>query len=175
VPPCTILQAACATIASIEHFDPVTLGEGYGEMYLRSGQVGYANPTSELLKEAAREFGGDCWTATVISIGANSMLSLEDAEYSQRLEAVLKNADTVHQDMYYRLHQLNIYFRFDVPYRSTIISDARSMYHAVQNYKNDGRTNELINKAIRSIHLRQQVKTLSELSEYYTIQLTRPN
>jgi hypothetical protein len=175
VPPCTILQAACATIASIEHFDPVTIGEGYSEMYLRSGQVGYANPTSELLKEAAREFGGDCWTATVISIGGNCMPLLKDAEYSQRLEAVLKNADAVHQDVYYRLHQLNVYFRFDVPHHSTIIGDARSVYHAVQTYKSDGRTNELINKAIMSIRLRQQVKKLSELSEYYTIQLARSN
>jgi hypothetical protein len=165
-PPCTILQAACAAIASRSHFDPVTIGEGYNEVELRSGLVGYANPTSELLKEAARVFGGDCWAATLVSLGEKPIFPSNDVTDIQRLEAVITDGNPVHQDLYHRLHQLNMYFRFDVPHQTTTnLNDTQSVYRKVQEYKSDGRISELINEAVRSIHVRQQVKMLSELSE----------
>jgi hypothetical protein len=170
-PPCTILQAACAAIASHDHFDPVTIGEGYNEVDVRSGIVGYTNPTSELLKEAARVFGGDCWAATLVSIGGKSVPSSKDA---QSLEAILTDTDSVHQDLYHRLHQLNLYFRFDVPLQPNSLNDTRSVYREIQSYKADGRINQFINDAVRSIHLRQQVKVLSELSEsHFNILISR--
>jgi hypothetical protein len=141
------------------------VGEGYNEVDLRSGPVGYANPTSELLKEAGRVFGGDCRAATLVSIGGKPFILSNDVTHVQGLEAVLTDTDSVHQDLYHRLHQLNIYFRFDVPHQSNLPSDARNVYREVQNYKSDGRISRLINEAVRSIHLRQQVKMLSELSE----------
>jgi hypothetical protein len=161
-PPCTILQVACAAIASHDRFDPVTIGDGYNEVSLRSGIVGYANPTSELLKEAARVFGGDCWTATLVSIGGKSATSSKDA---QSLEVILTDTDSVHQDLYHRLHQLHVYFRFDVPHNPNPLNETQSMYWEIQNYKTDGRISQLINEAVGSIRLRQQVKALSELSE----------
>jgi hypothetical protein len=124
--------------------------------------MGYANPTSELLKEATRVFGGDCWAATLVSIGGRSSSSSKDA---QSLEAVLTDTDSVHQDLYHRLHQLNLYFRFEVPHKSNPLNDTRIVYRETQNYKTDGRISELINEVVRSIRLRQQVKALSELSE----------
>jgi hypothetical protein len=166
-PPCTILQAACAAIASHDHFDPVTVGGGYKELKLRSGLVGYANPSSELLKEAEREFGGDCWAATLVSIGGKPVSTSKGVTDVQRLEAVVTDTDPVHRDLYHRLHQLNIYFRFDVPHQPTVLNDAGSVYQELQNYKSDGRINELINEAVKSIHVRQRVNVLSELSEYY--------
>jgi hypothetical protein len=144
----------------------VAIGEGYSEVELRSGLMGYPNPTLELLKEAAREFGEDCWAATVISIGAKPLPPPEHATNAQKPEAILKDTDAVHQDLHHRLHRLNLYFRFDAPHQTTLTNDARSMYREIYAYQNDGRIDKLIDAAVRSVHLRQQVKVLSELSEY---------
>jgi hypothetical protein len=137
--------------------------------------MGYANPTSELLKEAARVFGGDCWVATLVSIGEKSIPSPINVTDVQRLEAVVTDTDPVHRDLYDRLHQLNIYFRFDVPHQPNLFNDTRSAYRKIQDYKTDGRISELINEAVRSIHVRQQVKMLSELSENCTPFLIQSN
>jgi hypothetical protein len=134
-----------------------------------------ANPTSELLKEAARVFGGDCWVATVTSIGEKPMVPLKNVTYAQSLEKALKNTDTVHQDLHHRLRQLNIYFRFDVPHEPIATNNAQSAYLEFQTYKSDGRTGQLIDDAIRSIHLRQQVGTLSGMSEYHIPSLIQSN
>jgi hypothetical protein len=170
-PPCTVLQAACAAIASHGHFDPVTIGDGYNEIDLRSGIVGYANPTSELLKESARVFGEDCWAATLLSIGGKPVTPSNYVTNIQRLEAVVTDTDSVHRDLYHRLHQLNLYFRLDVLHYPTLLNDARSVYREIQNYRNDERISQLISEVVRSIRLRQQVKILSELSENHLDEL----
>ncbi|PVF99685.1 hypothetical protein CPB86DRAFT_689347, partial [Serendipita vermifera] len=164
MPPSTILQAACATIASHDHFDAVTVGEGYSRLELRSALMGFANPASKLLKEATQEFGGDAWVATIISVGGKSMPSpSEGVPPAQRLKDILKDTDAIHQDLHHRFHQLNMYFRFDVAHQSIAVDDVSGVYREVQLYKDDGRVSELINEAVRSIHLRQRVKSLSDL------------
>jgi hypothetical protein len=164
----TVLDAACASIASHDRFNAVAVGEGYSEVELRSGLMGYPNPTSELLKEAAREFGEDRWAATVISIGAKSIPPSSGATDAQRIEAILKDTDAVHQKIHRRLHQFYIYFRFDMPHQKSTISDTRRVYREIQGYTSDGKFDKLMDQAVRSIHLRQQVITLSGLSEYYS-------
>jgi hypothetical protein len=141
------------------------VGEGHDEIELRSGMIGYPNPTLELLREATREFGEDCWAATVISIGSKSIPLSEDATNAQRLEGILKDTDIVHRELYHRLRQVNIYFRFDMPHEKRTSSDPKTVYGEIESYKSDGRIDELIDAAVRSIHVRQQVKVLSELSE----------
>jgi hypothetical protein len=175
MPPCTILQAACAAIASNDYFDPVRVGEGYNEVELRSGLVGYANPTLELLNEATRVFGGDCWAATLVSIGGKPMSPSEIVTGIQSLEAFVTNTGSIHRDLYHRLHQLNMYFRFDVPQQPNPFNDTRSVYSEIQGYKSDGRISQLINEAVKSIHLRQKVKVLSELSKNHTGLLLQSN
>jgi hypothetical protein len=165
VAPVTILKAACASIASHDHFSPVVVREGYDKLELRSGIIGYPNPTLELLREATREFGEDCWAATVISIGSKSIPLSKNSTNAQRLEGILKDTDIVHRELFHRLHQVNIYFRFDIPHRKRTSSNPQSAYGEIQSYKRDGRIDELIDAAVRSIHVRQQVKVLSELSE----------
>ncbi|PVF91282.1 hypothetical protein CPB86DRAFT_745811 [Serendipita vermifera] len=171
-PPCTILQAACSAVASHDHFEPVTIGEGYDGVELRSGLVGLANPTSELLREAAREFGGDTWAATIVSVGGKLTAPLSgDITHTQRLEAILKDTDAIHQDLHHHLHQLNVYFRFDVPHQSHLVVNPRLVYREVQTYKSDGRINELLNEAVKSIHLRQKVETLSDLTSVQQVSI----
>ncbi|PVF94410.1 hypothetical protein CPB86DRAFT_818000, partial [Serendipita vermifera] len=165
MPPSTIVQAACAAIASHDQFDAVTVGGGYDRLELRSGLIGFANPTPHLLKEAGREFGEDRWVATVISIGGRPMPpTSESVTHSQRIEEILKDTNAVHEDLHHRLHQLNIYFRFDPPHHSITVDDIPSLYREIQTYKSDGRVSELINEAVRSIHVRQRVKTVSDLT-----------
>ncbi|PVF94411.1 hypothetical protein CPB86DRAFT_740622 [Serendipita vermifera] len=172
IPPCTILQAACATISSHHQFNAVAIGEGYDPIELRSALVGFANPTSELLREAVREFGGDTWAATIINIGGRFIASdPEDPTPTAKLEEILKDTDAVHQDLYHRLHQLNIYFRFDIPYNPIVVGDPRSVYREVQRYKSDGRVSKCFNEAVRSIHLRQRVKTLSDLTSVRQVEI----
>ncbi|PVF92564.1 hypothetical protein CPB86DRAFT_684799, partial [Serendipita vermifera] len=165
LPPCTILQAACAAIASHDQFEPVTIGQIGEQVELRSGLLGYANPASELLKEAVREFEGETWVATIMSIGGKpTETPSKNIPIVQRLETVLRDTDKVHQDLYHRLHRLNIYFRFSVPYHLNKSEGQQALVGETENYKADGATSRLINDAVRSIHLRQPVKTLLDLT-----------
>jgi hypothetical protein len=45
-------------MASYEHFDSVPIGQDCDEVELRSALIGFANPTSELLKENLEETSG---------------------------------------------------------------------------------------------------------------------
>ncbi|PVF94427.1 hypothetical protein CPB86DRAFT_833403 [Serendipita vermifera] len=157
-PTSTILQAACAAIASHNYFDTVAIGEGNNRLELMSALTSFANPTSVLLKEAARELGGDTWASTVISIGGRSMSSdSEGVILAQRPEEV-------HQYLQQRFH--NVYFRLDIQHQS------RNIYDNVLAYMSGASGNFLIGEAVRSLSLRQRRRTLSDLSEYHIIPST---
>lgn len=69
-PKCTILQAACATIASPDVYEPMNLGRRFEEVIYQDALAGYTNPTNEGLKEAERVFGREALVGTILSIGA---------------------------------------------------------------------------------------------------------
>jgi hypothetical protein len=65
---CTILEAACACIASLEIFLQVNIGSGNEKITLIEALAVAANPGNELLRE--RVFGDDGELPTIVSIGA---------------------------------------------------------------------------------------------------------
>ncbi|CAG8684129.1 7226_t:CDS:2, partial [Acaulospora colombiana] len=72
-PQCTILQAACATVAAPDAYEPVSIGEGDDVMTYIGAMNGYANPTNEMLKEAEKILGKDRLVATIISVGSGKL------------------------------------------------------------------------------------------------------
>ena len=119
-PSCTILQAACACIASPDTFDPVTIGFGHKKAVLIDAMVGCANPAKELLREAQDMFGDDGEVASIISIGAGKGLvsvAFEDGRevgISEGLRRGIAMCEQVHDDLQGRLAETNIYHRFNV-------------------------------------------------------------
>jgi hypothetical protein len=79
-PPCTILQAACASVAFPDRFLPVTLGSGHRRVILVDATVGYANPTKDLLLEAQEVFGEDAHVSAIVSIGSGKHAVSKPAE-----------------------------------------------------------------------------------------------
>ena len=82
--------------------------------------VGCANPAKELLREAQDVFGEDAEVATIVSIGAgkgNVKVVFEagrEVGISKGLRQGIAMCEQVHDDLYGRLQETKIYYRFNV-------------------------------------------------------------
>jgi hypothetical protein len=168
-PSCSILQAACACIASLDTFDPVTIGVGHNTAVLIDAMVGYANPAKELLREAQDVFGEDAEVASIISIGAgkrNIRVVFEDgrevgiSEWLRRGNAM---CEQVHDDLQRQLEETNIYYRFNVEQELGI--DPEVILAHVSAYLRENATSSRIDRAIKSIHYHPTGLKLKDISE----------
>jgi hypothetical protein len=169
-PSCTILEAACASIASPDKFAPVTLGAGHRKITLVSAISGYANPTKELLKEAQGVFGDDAEVASIVSLGAGKEEALsisETANEEALVDALARttlNTEKTHEELRGRLHQLSVYFRFNVEHGLERHMENSSIYGRTMAYMKEGAINELFDDAVKSIQSRKKGITLQEIS-----------
>ncbi|PVF91531.1 hypothetical protein CPB86DRAFT_316774, partial [Serendipita vermifera] len=115
-PDCSILQAACATIASPDAYDPVTIGDEGDQVLYIDAMAGYANPTNELLKEAEKVFGGEVMVANIVSIGSGQLdpEQQKHAQLNDILRRAITDTERVHNDIQNRFQDLGIYSRFSV-------------------------------------------------------------
>jgi hypothetical protein len=170
-PKCTILQAACATIASYEVYKPVVLGKGSEEVIYNDATVGYANPTNEAFKEAERLFGKEGIVATILSVGAGKpeLRPSEANEESDGLNSLLKRVITdterIHNDIQSRFRELGIYFRFNVERIHPIDKDSgRATKAHTTEYLKEEIINQKLDEAVTSINERKGVKALRDIS-----------
>jgi hypothetical protein len=174
-PNCTILQAACATIASLEAYEPVIIGdEEEGQSLYIDAMAGYANPTNEALKEAERIFGKDTIVSNIVSVGSGKpgLRQQQDACTRTRLSDILKQAindtERVHNDIHYRFQDLGIYFRFNVegilPMNTSTGRITRMQTVA---YLENTANNLRMDRAVKSLQERKGIKALKELSMIY--------
>ncbi|PVF91496.1 hypothetical protein CPB86DRAFT_183430, partial [Serendipita vermifera] len=103
-PECTILQAAYATIASPDAYEPVVVGDGDDSISYIDAMAGYSNPTNEMLKEAQKAFGKDGMVATIVSVGSGKLdvLRQRDSTSPQLtdvLKRVLLDTERVHNNI----------------------------------------------------------------------------
>jgi hypothetical protein len=125
-PSCTILQAACACIASPDTLDPVIIGVSHKRAALIDAIVGCANPAKELLREAQDVFGEDAEVAGIVSIGAgkgNVSVAFEhgrEVGISEGLRRGVAMCEQVHDDLQGRLEDTDIYYRFNVEHDLSI-------------------------------------------------------
>jgi hypothetical protein len=170
-PDCTILQAACATIASLEVYEPVIIGDEEGQSLYIDAMTGYANPTNEALKEAERLFGNDTIVSNIVSVGSGKpeLRQQQDACTRNRLSDILKQAindtERVHNDIHHRFQDLGIYFRFNVegiPPMNT--STGRITRMQTVAYLENMDNNLRMDRAVKSLQERKGIKALKELS-----------
>jgi hypothetical protein len=169
--PCTILQAACASVASPDKFLPVTIGKDDRKVTLVDATAGYPNPTGELLREAQRIFGEDGKVATVISIGSgkkNTSDSSAGRDQNTLIDAVQRsvlNAEITHEELEARLHETHLYFRFNVAHDLGNRVDSSGIYAHTATYLGEADTNKRLDETIKSIRTRSGGMTLKELSK----------
>jgi hypothetical protein len=166
-PECTILQAACATIASPEAYDPVFIGEEEDEPYL-DAMAGFANPTNEMLKEAEKAFKKDTIVANIISIGSGKLGPQHIATrtpLSDLLKRAITDTERVHNDIQNRFQDLGIYFRFNVegilPMTNSIGKTTRAQTVA---FLEDPANSKKMDGTVISIQERSGKRPLKDLS-----------
>jgi hypothetical protein len=170
-PSCSILQAACATIASPYSYDPVVVKENNDEMMYIGAMTGYANPANEMLKEAEKLFGKNAMVATIISIGSGKLIIGQNTNESgnMQLHDILRQAmsdtERVHNEMQGRFQDLGIYYRFNVdgafPIHNNVGGATR--LHTMA-YLEEAATSQRMDGAVNSMQERKGLKPLKELS-----------
>jgi hypothetical protein len=170
-PSCTILQAACACIASLDAFDPVSIGVGHKKAVLTDAMVGCANPAKELLREAQDLLGEDTEVATIVSIGAgktNLSLVLKDGREERIHEGMKRGSamcEQVHEDLLNRLNAARIYYRFNVEQELGI--DPEVVLAHVSAYLGEKAISIRVDDAVKSIESLPTGIKLKDISEYY--------
>ena len=167
-PPCTILEAACACVASPETFLPVTIGTGHKKVVLVDALALCANPGKELLREAQQIFGDDAEVATILSIGAGkgdvwSMFEMDGASVREAIKRIVANCELVHEELYAHLRESAIYFRLNVDKSSGQQMALSSS--GISAYLREGAVNDKLDDAIKSIERRPKGVKLKDISE----------
>jgi hypothetical protein len=167
-PPCTILEAACACVASPETFLPVTIGTGYKKVVLVDALALCANPGRELLHEAQRIFGVDAEVATILSIGAGkgdvwSMSETDGASMIDAVKRTVANCEPVHEELYARLRESAIYYRLNI--EKGLGQQMMLSSSGISAYLQEGAVNDKLDDAIKSIERRPKGVKLRDISE----------
>ncbi|PVF95584.1 TPR-like protein [Serendipita vermifera] len=169
-PDCTVLQAACAAIASPDRYLPVNLGTDHNEIVYFDATPGYANPAIPLLKEAEHHFGKDADVATIISVGSGKpdIKLISPISDNSQMNDILKrlSADTerVHEEMQERLKELAIYFRFNVERGVGPETNLSLVQSYTQSYLEEGTVSQKLDEAVKTVQSRTAVKRLQEIS-----------
>jgi hypothetical protein len=168
-PSCTILQAACACIAFPDTFEPVAVGVGHKKVVLIDAMAVCANPAKELLQEAQELFGEDMEVATIISIGAGKgnvkaeFKAGREPGISERLRTGIAMCEQVHNDLYGRLQETKIYYRFNMERELSIHPE--DVFAHVSAYLEEKPTSAMIDSAVKSIHRLPNGVKLKDISE----------
>jgi hypothetical protein len=169
-PSCTILQAACACIAFPDTFEPVVVGNGHRRVVLIDAMAICANPAKELLQEAQEVFGENMEVATIVSIGAgkgNAKVVFESGQeggISNALRKGIAMREQVHDDLYGRLQDTRIYYRFNMERELSVHPE--DTFADVATYLREKPTSGRIDSAVTSIRLLPTGVRLKEISEY---------
>jgi hypothetical protein len=170
-PDCTILQAACATIASPDSYEPASIEDEDDQCLYMSAMTGYANPTNEVLKEAEKVYGRNAVVANLVSVGSGKLelRQQQDPAIKNPLSDLLKRAITdterVHNDLYNRFQDLGIYFRFNAEGLLPVTKSSKRVTRVqTAAYLEDAPNSHKMDRAITSIQERKGVKFLKDLS-----------
>jgi hypothetical protein len=169
-PSCTILQAACACIASPDTFDPVTIGVGHKRAVLIDAMVGSANPAKELLREAQNAFGEDTEVASIVSVGAGQRdvgVVFKDGRevgISDGLRRGIAMCERVHEDLQSRFQKAVIYHRFNVEQEMGV--EPEIALARVSAYLGETMTSARMDCAVKSIHRRSTGVKLRDISKH---------
>ena len=152
-PACTVLEAACACVASPDMFMPVSIGADHEKVALIDAMAVAANPAKVLLSEAQRVFGDDTEVATILSIGAGKgdvwSLSKSGTELTEAVKRAAASCEPVHEEVYARLRETSIYFRLNV--ERSLEPRLELSSASVSAYLGEGAVSDRLDDAIKSI------------------------
>ena len=129
-----------------------------------------ANPAKELLQEAQDVFGEDIEVANIISIGAgkeNIEVIFEagrEVGIGNGLRRGTGTCEQVHNDLYGRLQETKIYYRFNMERELSI--HPKDVFAYVSAYLGEKSTSAMIDSAVKSIHSPPTGVRLKEISEH---------
>jgi hypothetical protein len=171
-PVCTVLEAACACVASPDKFIPVSIGAGHKQVTLVDAMAMAANPSKVLLGEAQRVFGEDAEVATIISIGIGKgdvwSMPTSGTELKEAVKRAVASCEPVHEELYARLRETSIYFRLNVERGSNPQLELSSA--GVSAYLGEGAVSDRLDDAINSIRDRSSGVKLKDISEFIYIE-----
>jgi hypothetical protein len=116
---CPIWQAAYAALAYPNTVAPVKFGDSLTQQICISGEIGWSNPTQEVVKEFEANWSRQK-LACLASIGPGYEGPIQiDAEdiagtLDLAIERVATDRERIAQDIAYRFHGQNVYFRLNV-------------------------------------------------------------
>jgi hypothetical protein len=167
-PSCTILEAACACIASPYKFDPVVIGKGHRRVTLIDAIIGYANPAKELLREAQDVFGEHTEVSSLVSLGTGKgdiKVAFEGGKevgIGHALRRGMAMSEQVHEDLETRLHETGIYFRFNVEKSLDERPDVVLVH--TSSYLREKATSIKVDEATKSFYGREKGVMLRDIS-----------
>jgi hypothetical protein len=116
---CPIWQAAYAALAYPNTLAPVKIGYGLVEQVCISGEIGWSNPTHEVVREFEAKWPKQK-LACIVSIGAGheGPVQIDAGDVAGTLDSAIRQITTdrerIAQDVSYRFHGRDMYFRFNV-------------------------------------------------------------
>jgi hypothetical protein len=116
---CPIWQAAYAALAYPNTVAPVKIGDDLIEQICISGEIGWSNPTQEVVKEFEASWPRQK-LACLASIGAGHdapiQINVEDISgtLDTAIERIATDRERIAQDIAYRFHGRDIYLRFNL-------------------------------------------------------------
>jgi hypothetical protein len=154
-------------------------GEENDEMVYIGATAGYANPASEMLKEAEKVFGKNAMVATILSIGSGKLIidqnsnELAKIQFNDMLRQTISDTERVHNEMQGRLLDLGIYYRFNV---DSVLSTNSNLGGVTRvrtvAYLEEAATSQRMDGAVNSIQERKGLKPLKELSRVSSSRVT---
>jgi tetratricopeptide (TPR) repeat protein len=164
MPPCSVVQAGCAAVASRDAAKPVIISDSY-QLHLEDASSICVNPVMELIKAATEKIGREKCVSALVSIGGHFLGAL-DSKDAQKYKAMEASAKAVHSQLRQGLSNSTIYSRFELPYKALIGSQDDSLRNSVLDYIDEDAVDKLVHKLITSSLLGKTRQSLSELCEY---------
>jgi len=147
----------------------VTIGADHERVVLIDAMAVCANPAKELLREAQDVFGEDVEVANMVSIGAgkeNIEVIFEagrEVGIGNGLRRGTGTCEQVHNDLYGRLQETKIYYRFNMERELSI--HPKDVFAYVSAYLGEKPTSAMIDSAVKSIHSLPTGVRLKDISE----------
>jgi len=151
------------------------VGTDHKRVVLIDAMVVCANPAKELLREAQDVFGEDMEVATIVSVGAgkgNTKVVFKaggELGIGNELRKGIATCEQVHNDLYGRLQDTKIYYRFNIEHELSIHSE--DVFADVSTSLRETPTSAMIDGAVKSIHSLPTGVKLKYISEYASISI----
>jgi hypothetical protein len=116
---CPIWQAAYAALAYPNTLAPISIGENLIEQVCISGEIGWSNPTHEVVKEFEAKWPKQklaCLTS--LGVGHDDPIQIDADNVAGTLDSAIRRLATdrerIARDIAYRFYGRNMYFRLNV-------------------------------------------------------------